>query len=137
MAKYDMSPHIQNFDDFVGWIFMETITREAKEHTGDGSKIFKHFPDLSAAHKAGEVDISLTIQGVEVDFVDVMNQVYKQYLRSLAEDSKELAKSLISKELSAKVDLIKEMLDEVEDKIAEEIPEERLAEIREYYEEGE
>jgi hypothetical protein len=133
MAKYDMSPHIRNLDNFVGWIFIRTVTREAEKNLGDGGKFWEQFPGMREAHKAGEIDISLTIQGVEVDFVDVMNQVYAEYRKAVADDSRTLAKTLISDELSDKIDLIKDMLDEVESKIAEEIPEDKLANIREWH----
>lgn len=132
--KFNLSPHLKNLEDFVGWIFMRTITREAEKHTGNSGKIYEHFAGMEEAHKAGEIEVSLTIQGVEVDFVDVMNQVYKEYRKAVAEDSAALAKSLISNRMSKKINLISDMLAEVEASIAEEIPEKDLARIRDWHE---
>ena len=135
MGKHDISKHICDLDDFAGWVFIETITREAQKNLGNGGKIFEQFPGLKEASENGEVEICLTIEGIEVDFNEVMKQVYKQYRHAVAEDSRKLAKALVSDEIGKKIDLIKEMLDEVEDQVANEIPEEELERIREWHEE--
>ena len=114
MSKYDMEPHIGNMRDFVGSFFMRAITMEAEKHQGDGGKFKEQFPGIMEAHKKGEIDICLTVQGVEVDFVSVMETFYKEYRKGLAEDARAVAKSLISKPMSTKLNKINDLLGELE-----------------------
>lgn len=133
MAKYNMSQYIKRLDNFIGWIFIRTVTKETAANWGTAMDYNKQFPGLTKGLQSNEVDIELKIQGVEVDFVKVMEHVHREYLRAVAEDSKELARSLISKKMESKINLIQVMLEELESIIAKEIPEEELNKIREWY----
>jgi hypothetical protein len=79
---------IAHRDTFAEWLFIHAITRHAQRATKDGD--LRKVPGWEHLNESGEIEVSLKFDGVEVPFLQCMEDMDEQRERMVKEQAAEL-----------------------------------------------
>lgn len=97
-------------DSFPAYVFVKLITMATKEQGKRTLFDIKEWKDLPSRK---EIDVSLTIQGVEVPFIEAINSLKSEFDRQVEHH----ARKIVTDKINDQFEVIDERVDEIKRKL--------------------